>query len=224
MIFWSAFSFSQTDFEKGEKLFASKQYAAARPLFEADLRRNPAREKSAEYLGDIASHEQQWEAAVKTYQKLRTMRPSNATYQYKYGGALAMVAQKTNKFHALTLIADIESAFKNAIANDPKHLEARWALVELYLQLPAIAGGSEQQATRYANELMRLSTVDGYLAHGRIAEYFERYTIAEQQYRKALAVGQSEICHKKLADLYTHKMNQPEKARAVWAQYNKSKG
>ncbi|SCY35122.1 tetratricopeptide repeat protein [Flavobacterium caeni] len=224
LFFWSTFSFSQTDFETGEKLFADKKYSAAKSYFENDLKQHPQNEKSREYLGDISSHLGQWEQAVLVYEQLKNRKPSSAGYQYKYGGALAMLAKTSNKLYALTLIADIEHAFQKTIGNDPRHLEARWALVELYLQLPGIAGGSEKKARRYANELSTLSPVDGYLAKGRIAEYFERYATAEQYYRKAIEVGNSKTCSQKLADLYQNKMNQPEKAKAVWAQYHKTKG
>ncbi len=221
---YSAVSFSQTDFEKGSQLFALQQFGQARPFFENDLRDHPNREQSLVFLGDIAGHLQQWEKAASLYKTLSEKRPTRADYQYKYGGALAMVARGSNKLYALMLVGEIESAFITAIKNDPKHVEARWALVELYLQLPGIAGGSEQKAMHYANELARLSVVDGYLSKGRIAEYFKRYAVAEQYYRKAVEVGKSRTCHQKLADLYQNKMKQPEKAREVWAEYYKTKG
>jgi len=224
LFFWPLVSLSQTDFEKAEKLFANQKFPEARLLFESDLKQNPKHYKSVEYLGDINSHLQKWEAAVSFYEKLKRVDSRNANYQYKYGGALAMMAKDANRLRALTMINDIESAFERAIANNPKHIEARWALVELYLQLPGIAGGSEKKATRYANELEQLSPVDGYLSKGRIAEYFERFAAAEKYYRKAIEAGNSKTSSQKLADLYKNKMHQPEKAKAVWDEYNKTKG
>lgn len=228
--FFLVFSFlpfaalSQTDFEKAEKLFAGQKYSQSRPLFENDLKAHPNHLKSLEYLGDIDSHASKWEEAVSCYRKLKNQNPANANYQYKFGGALAMMAKQCNRLRALTMIPEIELAFQQAIKYNPKHIEARWALVELYLQLPGIFGGSEKKATRYANELTAISTVDGYLSKGRIAEYFERYNAAEKYYRKAIEAGNSKTTYQKLADLYKNKMNQPEKAKAVWDDYNKSKG
>jgi tetratricopeptide (TPR) repeat protein len=224
LFFCPLISLSQTDFEKAEKLFANQKFSEAKPFFENDLKQNPDHYQSVEYLGDIGSHLQKWETAVSCYQKLKSHDPKNADYQYKYGGALAMLAKDANKVRALTMIGDIESAFQKAIANNPKHIEARWALVELYLQLPGIVGGSEQKANRYANELAGLSAVDGYLSKGRIAEYFERFAAAEKYYRKAIEIGNSKTSNQKLADLYKNKMHQPEKAKAVWDNYNKTKG
>lgn len=215
---------SQTDFEKAEKLFAEQKFLQAKPLFENNLKTHPKHLQSIEYLGDINSHTKKWEAAVYYYRQLKTVSPKNPDYQYKFGGALAMMAQEVNRLRALTMIDEIEGAFLKAIQYNPKHLEARWALVEFYLQLPGIFGGSESKATRYANELAALSPVDGYLSKGRIAEYFERYATAEAAYRKAIEIGHSKTTYQKLADLYQNKMNQPDKAKAVWIDYHKSKG
>ncbi|GEP50291.1 hypothetical protein FNO01nite_09630 [Flavobacterium noncentrifugens] len=208
-------TFAQQSFVDAEKQFYSGNYIQAQPLFEQFLKENPKHLKAIEYLGDIQSHLGNWEKASFYYQKLKSAKPNSANYQYKYGGALAMLAQNTNKFKALTLISDIESAFLQAVKSDPNHIEAHWALIEYYLQLPGIFGGSERKATIYANALSKISPVDGYLAKGCIAEYFERYTIAEGYYKKAIAIGNSKTTYQKLADLYKNKLHQPEKAKQV---------
>jgi tetratricopeptide (TPR) repeat protein len=176
-----------------------------------------------EYLGDIEGHNKSWDKAIYYYQKLKQIKPSEANYYYKYGGVLGMKAKDSNKFAALGMISDVKSAFEKAIILNPKHLEARWALIELYLQLPGIVGGSERKAMRYANELSRLSTIDGYLAKGHIAEYFERYSEAEKQYKKAVEIGKSKNPYQILANLYKNKMRQPEKAKSVLDDYEKQK-
>jgi hypothetical protein len=94
-------------------------------------------------------------------------------------------------------------------------------LIELYIQLPGIVGGSESKAIKYSNELLRLSPVDGYLSRGHIEEYFKRYKVAEQQYKKAILIGGSKISYQKLANLYKNKMREPEKAKLVLETYNK---
>ena len=54
----------------------------------------------------------------------------------------------------------------------------------------------------YANELGKLSLVDGYLAKGYIAEYTERPLAAENFYKKAIEVGGSPHTYEKLSALY----------------------
>lgn len=212
--------FAQTDFQTAEKFFAQGNYRQAKPLFEKVLKNNPSDLKTIEYLGDIQGHEKDWKSCLYYYEKLKIAKPSEANYHYKYGGALGMLAKESNKFKALSMIGDVRSSFEKAISLNPKHIEARWALIELYLQLPGIVGGSETKANRYAEQLQKLSPVDGYLAKGRIAEYFGRYTIAEKYYKLAVETGGSKTSYQKLADLYKNKMNQPEKAKITLAEYN----
>lgn len=206
---------SQSAFDLALSKYESGNYNQAKPLFEQYLKNNPQDLKSIEYLGDIQSHSKNWEQAIVFYEKLKSAKPNVANYQYKYGGALAMIAQKSNKLRALTMIGTIEDAFLSAVKFDPNHIDAHWALVEYYLQIPAIFGGSERKALLYANALSKISAVDGFLAKGRIAEYFERYTTAEKYYKNAIAVGNSKTTYQKLADLYKNKMNQPEKAKQL---------
>ena len=211
--------FSQTNFEKAEKLFIQEKYTLAKPMFESILKENPNNPKTLEYLGDIEGSSKSWDKALFYYGKLKKINPSNANYYYKYGGCLGMKAKESNKFRALGMIGDVKSNFEKAIQINPNHIEARWALIELYLQLPAIIGGSENKAQKYASELLKISPVDGYLARGHIAEYFERYKDAENQYSKAITMGGSKISYQKLYDLYKNKMDQPEKAKALLKNY-----
>lgn len=211
--------FSQNNFEKAEKLFSQGKYSLAKPLFEDILGENPYHLKTLEYLGDIEGINKSWDKGMFYYGKLKALNPNNGEYYYKYGGCLGMKAKDSNKFRALGMIDDIKLNFEKAIQLNPNHIEARWALIELYLQLPGIVGGSERKAEKYANELLKISPVDGYLAKGHIAEYFNRYKDAEKQYRNAIAVSGSKTSYQKLADLYKNKMNQPEKAKILLENY-----
>ena len=213
---------SQSNFERGQRLFEEGKTDQAEIVFKSISKSEPSNLKVIEYLGDIAGINKSWDEALSYYEKLKIARPTEADYFYKYGGALGMKALEVNKFKALGMIDDVKGSFEKAIKLDPKHLEARWALIELYLKLPGIVGGSESKAIRYSAELMRLSPVDGNLSRGHIEEYFKRYSKAEQYYKKAIAIGNSKVSYQKLADLYKNKMNNPEKASETLLQYKNS--
>jgi tetratricopeptide (TPR) repeat protein len=213
---------SQTNFDKGQRLFDEGKTDQAELVFKSILKTEPSNLKAVEYLGDIAGINKSWDEALGYYEKLKISRPNEADYFYKYGGALGMKALEVNKFKALGMIDEVKGSFEKAIKLDPKHIEARWALIELYLKLPGIVGGSESKAIRYSAELMRLSPVDGNLSRGHIEEYFNRYSKAEHYYKKAIAVGNSKVSYQKLADLYKNKMNSPEKASETIQQYKSS--
>lgn len=202
---------SQSNFSKAEKLFEAGKYDQAQPVFESFLKENPSHLKTIEYLGDIAGHKKSWDKAMVYYRKLKQLKPSEANYYFKYGGVLGMKAKESNKFKALGMIGEVKESFEKAIELDPKHIEARWALVMIYIQLPGFVGGSESKAIKYSNELLKLSPVDGFLSRGQIEEHFERYPAAEQQYKKAIAAGSTKIGEQMLASLYKNKMNKSVK-------------
>lgn len=212
---------AETDFEKGEKLYKQDKFEQAKPFFESYLKQNPNSYKSIEYLGDIAGHQKKWDEAIKQYKVLKTQFPKTANYFYKYGGALGMKAKSVNKFKAVGMIDDIETAFLTAAKLDAKHIDSRWALVMLYIELPGIVGGSEKKAQKYADELMALSKVDGYLSKGYIDEYFERYAKAEANYKKAHEMGNSKTTFQKLYNLYLNKIKDKTKAKLVKEQFEK---
>nr|WP_315202173.1 hypothetical protein [uncultured Flavobacterium sp.] len=213
----------QTNFEKGEKLFKDGKFDQAMPFFESYLKSNPNHLKTLEYLGDIAGQNKAWDKSISYYKKLENLKPAEANYYFKYGGALAMKSLEVSKFKALGMISEVRSSFEKAIALNPKHIEARWALIELNLKLPAIVGGSESKAIKYSSELRELSPVDGYLSRGHIEEHFNRNTEAEVQYKRAVLIGGSKICYQTLADFYKNKMKQPDKANKVWEEYKNKK-
>ncbi|WP_284651711.1 tetratricopeptide repeat protein [Flavobacterium terrisoli] len=211
--------FSQTDFEKAEKLFLQKNYVLAKPILMDFIKENPNHVKGLEYLGEIEGANKSWTKAMAYFLRLQKLKPTEANYYYKYGGCLGMKAKESGKLKALGMIDEIKVSFEKAIQLKPNHVEARWALIELYIQLPGIVGGSEKKAQEYSGQLLKISPVDGYLSKGRIAEYFERYKEAEKNYKLAIEVGGSKITYQKLANLYKYKMNQPEKAKLVLETY-----
>lgn len=214
LLFISSFSVAQTSYQEALSLFIDNQFEAAEPLFKAHLESNPNDLKTIEYLGDIAGHKKQWDKAIDYYKSLVDAKEDNANYHYKYGGVMGMKALEVNKLKALTMIGDIKKAFKAAAKLDPNHIDVRWALVEFYIQLPGIIGGSEKTAITYADELENLSKVDGYLAKGYIAEYSKRPKEAETFYKKAIEAGGSVTCYQKLTNLYENTTKEPQKAIA----------
>jgi tetratricopeptide (TPR) repeat protein len=220
-LFFSLLTFSQSSFEKGEKLYVQKKMNEAKQMFQDYLKSHPNHSKSIEYIGDIAGYQKQWNEAIEYYQKLKISFPKTANYWYKYGGALGMKAKESNKFKALGMIDEIEESFLTAAKLESKHVETRFALVMLYLELPGIIGGSEKKAQKYADELMRISSVQGFLAQGYIDAYFKRFVKAELNYKKAFEIEPSKITFEKLHDLYLNKLKDKSKATKLKDQFEK---
>src|SRR5690606_8651833 len=138
---------------KTEQFLANKQFSKAEALMTTFVKNNPTNVTGIELLGDAYGHQKKWDGAIENYKKLVDISPKTANYHYKYGGALGMKALSVNKMKALAIIGDVKQAFSTAAELDPKHIETRWALVELYMQLPGIIGGSMSKSLKYADEL-----------------------------------------------------------------------
>src|SRR5690606_6660020 len=165
------FAISQSTIQTAEDLLKQNNYDKAVVVLENYLKNNSSDLKAIELLGDAYGHQKKWDEAIVSYKKLVDLSPKTANYHYKYGGALGMKALSVSKLKAVGYVGDAKQAFLKAAELDVTHIDTRWALVEMYMQLPGIIGGSKKNALKYANELEALSKVDGYLAKGYIYEY-----------------------------------------------------
>ncbi|WP_300434205.1 hypothetical protein [Christiangramia sp.] len=188
---FSGISMAQTSLNSAEKMLKNGEIQKAREVF-LQYEDEP---KSIEYLGDIASFEKNWDEAIEYYETLVEMDSENAMYNFKLGGAMGMKAYYGSKFQAALLLGDIKEYLKKAAKLDPTHKEVRRALVELYMQLPGIIGGSKTIAESYASDLDRLNEVDALLADAYIYKTQEYRDLAKKKYEEAIrtAANQPEL-------------------------------
>lgn len=208
------FTLAQSNYDQAVKYFDGENFNKAKPIFETYLKENPSDKKTQEYLGDIAAYQKDWDTSISYYKKLANTEENNVNYHFKYGGALGMKAISISRLRAVTYIGDIKRELEIAAKLDPTHIDTRWALIEFYIQVPGILGGSESKALEYAKDLLKISPVDGYLAEAYIAEESNRSKDAEGYYKKAIEVGGSPHTYEKLSKYYENN-NQPDKAIAV---------
>ncbi|MEO0526851.1 MAG: tetratricopeptide repeat protein [Bacteroidota bacterium] len=186
-VFFLCFAASAQDevLHEAERYIAARKYSSAEKILQESLKVYSSPELK-DKLGEAYSFQEKWDQAIDVYEELTDIHPKNAEYQFKYGGVLARKAQNSNKLKALMLIGKIKNGFMKAAELDPKHIEARWGLVDLYVSLPGIVGGSTSKAFKYAKELKSISAIEGYLALGYVYEYDDEPQQAEENYMKAL--------------------------------------
>ncbi|QDO93770.1 hypothetical protein FNB79_07195 [Formosa sediminum] len=216
IIFTLCFShiiFSQNKFDEAQAYFESEKYDSVililKPMSESTVHSTP---ELTELLGDAYSHTKAWDSAITQYDILVNLYPEVANYHYKYGGALAMKALTVNKLMAVPLILEAKSECIQAAELDSNHIETRWALVKIYMELPGLLGGSTSKAITYANQLESLSKVDGYLAKGYLYDKANDFKQAEQFYKQAVDIGGSKTCYMTLAEFY---LNRDQKDKAI---------
>jgi tetratricopeptide (TPR) repeat protein len=192
---------AQTQFEKGTTAFNNQNYNRAISYFSDVLEEEPLDKMARDYLGQSYAKLDNWEKSAEVSKTLVEDYPEDAEYNFRYGGALGLVAKNANPFKAMSLLDDVKFHLKKAIQLDPKHIESRWALLQIYLEIPGILGGSEDTSREYASQLKSISPVDGALANGFIERDLENFDKAESFYKEAIELGQSETTYR-VAELY----------------------
>jgi len=180
------FLIGQNYTQEFDSLFETKNYTQAVQKLEAYLDKTPQDLELLELMGDAYGFQSNWDKAEMYYKQLRDLDATNATYHYKYGGVLGKLAKEGSKLKALGLISKVKSSFLKAAELDPNAINIRWALVELYTQLPGFLGGSYNKAMVYAGELEQLSKPNGYFAKAYIYENSDREALAKTYYKKGL--------------------------------------
>ncbi|CAM4183002.1 tetratricopeptide repeat protein [Gillisia hiemivivida] len=185
IILLTSLSYSQSISDKAISYLESGKVAEAKTLLNEQVNKNNADLIVFELLGDIASFEKNWDTAISYYKKLVVANPENANFNLKYGGALGMKALSVSRLQAVVYIPDIKKYLSLAAEQDRSQIVARRALVELYIKLPGILGGSDEKALMYANQLKDLSPVNAYLAKGFIIKENENIKEALVYYKNA---------------------------------------
>ncbi len=160
--------YAQEDITKAQNHLEKGEINQSRTILLSHLDSNPQDLKANLILGDIASFEKKWDLALSYYKKLLIKDPSNADYNFRYGGVLGLKAIYVSKIKAVVYVPDIKKYLEKAADLDPSHVKSRRALVELYMQLPMLLGGSEAKAQRFANELKNVAPLEAALSQAFI--------------------------------------------------------
>ncbi|MGO2101734.1 MAG: tetratricopeptide repeat protein [Psychroflexus halocasei] len=198
--------FGQDFYVQAQNEIKEKDYAQAEVIIKNHLKNNQNDVRAKILLGEIYAYQKEWEKSSEVNKELVESDENNADYHYRYGGTLGLWAKNASKFQALFLLDDVKHHLKRAAELDTNHIDARWALIQLYMELPGIIGGSRKVSEKYANQLLDISPIDAALAKGYIEIYDENYDQAEIHYKNAVELGQSTTTYQKLIDLY-HKKN-----------------
>lgn len=180
------FLIGQNYVQEFEALFETKNYTKAIQKLEVYLTKTPQNLELLELMGDAYGFQRNWDKAAIYYKQLRDFDETNATYHYKYGGVLGRLAKEGSKLKALGLISKVKTSFLRAAELDLNSINIRWALVELYTQLPGFLGGSYNKAMGYASELEQLSKPNGYFSKAYVYENSNREALAKTYYKKGL--------------------------------------
>lgn len=190
ILFLFATSFNclaQSTLDQGINLYKDKKFKEAKAIFEIISKNESRNGKVKYYLGLISMvHDRDMDKASDLFEEAIELEKNNADYHYMLGAVSGRLAQSTNIFKQVSLANKTKEEFEKAIELNPKHIEARTALLQYYLRAPGIMGGSIDKANAQAQEISRLNQYKGWLSYAIIAGNEQKFNEEENYYKKAI--------------------------------------
>lgn len=122
------------------------------------------------------------ERAVKSY-------PDDARLWVWLGRAYGRRALEANLLTRASWAGKTRDAWEKAVELDPSNLDARFDLIQYYLQAPAMLGGGVDKAKAQAEAVAQLNAAHGKVALGSIAMSQKDKAGAEALWREAVSLG-----------------------------------
>jgi tetratricopeptide (TPR) repeat protein len=154
---------------------------------EAAVRQDPTNARAASELGRSLLGAGEAKRAVEWMEKSVALEPGNAEYHLWLGRAYGYQAIRASVLKQPGLARKVLKEFKRASELDPDNLEARFGLIEFYLQAPGFLGGSPQKAREQAEEVRKRDALQGHRAFARIAEHEKDLDGTLHEYEQASA-------------------------------------
>jgi tetratricopeptide (TPR) repeat protein len=172
-----------------EALIKAGHWKRARPLVEQHYQANPGDARSAYLLSQVKAAFGDLSAAVTLAEKAVALDSNNADYHVQLGAVCGETAEKASLFAKAGWAHRFKEETDKGAALDTKNLDARFALLEFYLQAPRLMGGSKEKAAAMAEEIGRIDPARGYLAQARLAQENKDPLQQEVAFQKASAAA-----------------------------------
>jgi tetratricopeptide (TPR) repeat protein len=171
-----------------QRLIASRKYDDARADLEAQLKRAPGDDTAMECIGRLLLDQGESGDAVDWLEKAVAINAKNAQHHLSLGLALRAEAAKANMLRAPGLFGRMKTEYEQAVALDPALVDARYALLQILIQVPPAMGGSIAKAREHSAELLKLNPIRGRLGYALAAEQEKDFAGAEKEFLAAIAV------------------------------------
>jgi len=170
-------------------LVKSGHWKRARPLIERQYHENSNSAESSWLLSKVMLTYGDLEQALALAEKAVAMEGNNSNYHYRLAEVCGRTAEKANLFSKGHWAKRFKQEAETAASLDAKNLDARFGLLEYYLQAPRLMGGGKEKARAMADEIGRIDSVSGDLAQARIAQDQKDWPNERAFFSKAVATG-----------------------------------
>ena len=122
---------------------------------------------TAAHVADLLARnqiEQAYETAVRWHES----EPENARAAYWAGNTAGQMAMRSGMFKAMGFAKESRKGLEQAVALDPKNVDAQYALMQFYVMAPGVMGGDDEEAAAIAERIAALSQVEGLRAKAQL--------------------------------------------------------
>jgi len=208
-------------------LLNQRNYADAESLLVRRIRANPNDDSAHYYLGQIPVRSRavdRYDEAIEHFKKCVELKPTSSYYQLWLGRGFGVKAQNAGVFSAVGYVGDIKAAFQKAVELDSSNFDARYDLIQFYLQAPGIFGGSVSKAKVVAESYAGLNPHATPILRAAVEIY-------EEEFAEALAtiLAMTEPADTIILGYYRSTITsigfallndkQPQKAEAIFAKF-----
>jgi tetratricopeptide (TPR) repeat protein len=150
---------------------------------------DPSSAEGHNLLCRVQYAEERWDPAVRECERAAQLNPNSGEYQLWLGRAYGEKADHSSWLTAISLAKKSRAAFERAVQLSPTSIDAREDLSEYYIEAPGFLGGGMDKAAAQANASEKLDPATALWIRARIAEHDKRNKEAEQDYKRAIQVG-----------------------------------
>ena len=134
----------------------------------------------------------QAESAITAAEKAAKLSPNNSQAYFWLGNSYGSRIGQVGMFSQMSMAPKLRDAFERTVALDPDNLDAREALVQFYLQAPAVIGGGKDKANAQVNEISKRDAARGHLARAQVFISEKNNAAAIKSYEAAYAAKPSD--------------------------------
>jgi tetratricopeptide (TPR) repeat protein len=160
-------------------LVEAGHYKRAYAVLEKRLAANPKDAEALVLMARVKLAYNDSDTATKLLQQAIALQPNHSWAHLALADAYSRKADSAGMFEKMHLAKLIRSETEQAIALDPKNLDALDGLVDFYLEAPGLMGGSRSKADETANRIAALDASQGNLAKAKIALHEKEYDKVE---------------------------------------------
>jgi tetratricopeptide (TPR) repeat protein len=170
-----------------QRLVANRQYDNARVQLEAQIKRAPNDDAAMHCMGRLLLEQDESGDAIDWLEKAVKINGRDAQHHLWLGLALRTEGGKAGMLRAPGFMGRMKTELEQALVLDPRLVEARYALLQLYAQAPAMMGGSMPNARAQAAQMLKVNPMRGHIGYAFIADQEKDYPAAEKEYLAAIA-------------------------------------